>query len=159
MNDPIIECFKNDFDRFWGLFVKQINLCPKELWAKKTGGYIFWQQQLHIVACTFLFAQPQGPGLKSVPYKPEILMLSEAADFDLEKEELLRLAQEALSAAHEFMGRQTVATLTLKHELMTNLLGREMTNQTALIALIRHLCYHLGSCDAALRDEGLAGVY
>lgn len=159
MNDQIIDCFKEEFNRFFTLLEQQMDLCPDDLWNQKAGGFIFWQQHLHTLSCTFLYSMPDGGFFESLPYKPGVLMLSEEPDFTLTKDEMRGWAQKAKSAAHEFIDRQTVSSLTGRHQLMSSLLKRELTNQSALIALIRHLCYHLGCCDTALRDRGLGGVY
>lgn len=86
-------------------------------------------------------------------------MLAKEADFQVSKMERLDLAKTAQTAAHEFIGKQTVKSLIEKRPSMSTALGRELTNQSALIALIRHLCYRLGACDAALRDRSQAGAY
>lgn len=49
--------------------------------------------------------------------------------------------------------------LTQRHDRLSAALGKERTMQHALIGLVRHASYHLGCCDAALREHGLAGVY
>ncbi|MDR2945800.1 MAG: hypothetical protein LBV79_03535 [Candidatus Adiutrix sp.] len=159
MNDPIIAAFKAEFDRFFTMLEKQIDICPEELWAKKVGGWPFWQQQLHSLACTFIYARPEGQAFEGVAYKPAVIMLAEEPDFTPAKDDLRRLAAEAKAAAHDYMDGLTAADLPGRHRLMCDTMKKDMTHQSALMALPRHICYHLGSCDAALRDLGIPGVY
>lgn len=38
-------------------------------------------------------------------------------------------------------------------------LGKEVNNAECLNLMVAHMLYHLGSCDAALRNEGLEGAF
>lgn len=158
MSDPIIEGFRAEFDRFFDLLEKQIETCPDDLWTRKAGGFVVWQQFFHSLACILLFAGSEDV-FTSLGYSPQVMMLSGESDKVMSREEMRTLAQKAKQKAHAFFDGQSTATLTEKNEGLSKGLGRDMTNQTAAIALIRHNCYHLGGCDAVLRDNGLPGVY
>lgn len=159
MHDPVISCFKEEFSRFFALLEKQIEVCPDDLWRKKTAGYIFWQQLLHAIACVELYALPEGESSKQTAYERGVVMLSAIPKRHMTKKEMRGMADNMKQLAHAFIDKQTTATLTDKHARISKALGKELTNQHALIGLIRHACYHLGCCDAALRDHGLTGVY
>ena len=159
MRDPIIACFKDEFDRFFGMLEKQIDVCPAELWNKKTGGYVFWQQLFHTIACVEMCALPEGEPSRQTRYEREVIMFSSTPEQGMTQEEMRDLAATMKTLAHAYIEGQTVATLTERNARMSKTLGKELTNQHALIGLIRHVCYHLGCCDAALRDHGVAGVY
>ncbi len=158
-HDSIIQCFKDEFDRFYGLLEKQIEVCPPELWTKKAGGYIFWQQIYHTVSCVELFALPEADSNTPSKFCPEIAMFTKEPDTHLSKQELQKLAAEMKLLAHSFMDTLTVASLTLPHKNMSTVLGKKLSYQNALIASIRHTSYHLGCCDAILREHGIKGVY
>lgn len=158
MSDPVIQCFRDEFDRFFDLLEKQIENCPDDLWISKAGGYLVWQQFFHSLACTLLFAGSEDV-FTSLGYSPQVIMLTHEANKAMTREQMQALAPKARQKAHAFFDGQSVATLTEKNEGLSKGLGREMTNQNAAIALIRHNCYHLGACDAVLRDNGLPGVY
>ena len=49
--------------------------------------------------------------------------------------------------------------LAKKDEALSAGMGAEATNAMAVSMLAGHIFYHLGSCDAALRDNGLEGVF
>ncbi len=159
MNDPVIECFRNEFDRFFDLMKKQVAICPDELWNTKEGGYVFWQQIFHTAACVEIYALPEGNPSQQTMYSREVVMLSSEAPNPMSKEELLAFLDKMQHLAHSFMEEMTQSKLTERNEKLSKILGKNMTNQNALIALIRHTCYHLGCCDTVLRVNGLPGVY
>ncbi len=159
--DKIIQCFKDDFDRFWGLMEKQIEVCPDALWNKKGGGYVFWQQVLHSIACAELFALT-GVDDKTVlldKYDREIIFLLKEPDFEVSKATMLEHARLAKAVADKFVTGLSAANLTDTQPRLSKTFGREQTMQNAVMALIRHCNYHLGCCDAVLRENGVKGVY
>ena len=158
-HDLIIQCFKDEFDRFHGLLEKQIELCPPELWAKKAGGYFFWQQIYHTISCIELFALPEDDCERPSKFCPEVAMFITEPEKAISKEEMLELAAEMKILAHTFINSLSVNSLTLPHQNMSTVLGKKLSIQNALIASIRHASYHLGCCDAILREHGIKGVY
>ena len=57
------------------------------------------------------------------------------------------------------VARLTDADLTRIQERVSKKIGRELTYGAIMVMLASHTTYHLGSCDAALRDHGLPGVF
>ncbi|MDR0477351.1 MAG: DinB family protein [Desulfobulbaceae bacterium] len=159
MSDPIIACFQADFERFFALVEKQIEVCPDELWGKKAGGWPFWQQVFHNLACIEIYALPEGAASQQTMYSKKVAMLSEEAKTPMSKTAIRDFAVKMRKVADSFFASTNADTLTMKHVALTTLLNRNMTNQNALIAMTRHTCYHLGCCDAILRQHGIAGVY
>lgn len=159
MNDPVIECFKGEFNRFFELMKKQIDVCPDELWNEKEGGYVFWQQIFHTAACVELYALPEGQPSQQTMYGREVVMLSSEAPTPMSKNELLDFTEKMQKLAYTFIDGMTVSKMTERNERMSKVTGKDMTKQNALIALVRHTCYHLGCCDTVLRSHGIAGVY
>ena len=159
--DTIIMCFRNDFDRFWDLMEKQIDVCPDDLWTQKVGGYIYWQQIFHSILCVEFFSicQADSEPVLQKKYPLDVAMLKTVPDMVISKQEMHDLAKQAKAIAHNFMEKLTVENLTEPQVQMSNRMKREQTMQNALIALIRHCTYHLGCCDAVLRQHGLEGVY
>lgn len=158
MAESVIENFKKDFDMFWGLLEMQTARCPDDLWVKKAGGFLFWQQMLHAVAVAELFALPEGaPSLQTV-YDRGVILLASVPETTMSKEDLHALAQSIQPVVHAFMERQTVASLGQKHAKLSAMFGKDITNQSAVTLLIAHLAYHVGACDAIFRDNGIPGV-
>lgn len=159
MIDPTIACFREEFDRFFSLIEKQIDVCPDSLWKQNAGGYPFWQQMLHVIACVELYALQEGEASRQTRYDESVVMLSRLPQKEMSKEDMRSLACDMKELAHAFIASQTTASLTARHSRMSRLLGTDRTNQHALIGLVRHACYHLGCCDALLREHGFSGVY
>lgn len=157
--DPMIQCFKDEYDRFAGLMEQQITMCPEAVWMRKAGGWPFWQQIFHTVMLSEFYALAEGLPSAQDRFSPEVVMLSQEPDGCMTKEEMLALSGRMKALVHEFMGGLTVEDLTREHPRLSKVFGRSVSNQFALIGAIRHYCYHLGCCDAILRDNGLKGVY
>ena len=157
--NPIVQAFRNDFERFFGLQKQQIAACPDEVWLQKTTGFPFWLEQLHSIYFVGVYTLPQDAPEPACRFSRKVLMFSEEPEGSMSKDELLELAGDMERAAHAFMDSLLDADLPKQHPRMSRVLGRECTNQQALVGLIRHCCYHLGCCDAALRAHGLPGVY
>lgn len=157
--DPAVHCFADDFERFHTLLLKQVETCPEELWAGKSGGHFFWQELAHAFYCVQLYALPEGEEERLFGLTPKAAMLREDALTPMTKGEVRQIADTMEAMAYAFMGRLTRADLLLPHAALCRFTGKERTNLHALIGLIRHYNYHLGCCDAALRANGISGVY
>lgn len=86
-------------------------------------------------------------------------MLSKEPGPAISKREALAYAATVKALALEFMNGLDAGKLTQRHDRLSTALGKERAIQHALIGLVRHAGYHLGCCDAVLREHGLAGVY
>ena len=159
MSDPVIACFQAEFERFFAMVEKQIEVCPDELWEKKAGGWPFWQQIFHNLACIEIYALPEGSASQQTMYSKQVAMLSEQPAKPMSKAAMKDFAATMRKVADQFFATMSAETLTAKHAAMSKLLNRDMANQNALIAMVRHTCYHLGCCDSVLRDHGIPGVY
>ena len=159
MSDPVIACFQAEFERFFALVEKQIEICPDELWGKKVGGWPFWQQVFHNLACIEIYALPEGAVSHQTMYGKKVAMLSEETETAMTKAAMKDFATGMCKTANRFFASMSSDRLTTKHAVMSKLLNRDMSNQNALMAMIRHTCYHLGCCDALLRQHGVPGVY
>ena len=159
MSDPVIACFKEEFERFHNLLLKQIEVCPDSLWTEKTGGYVYWQQLFHAFASIEIYALPDGQASLQIQYPPEVVMLSQEPERHLDKQQLKEFAAKMKILADAFIDSMSADKLPLEHTVMSKRLKAPKTNQNALIGLIRHACYHLGCCDAILRQHGIPGVY
>ena len=161
MPDPIIACFQEEFERFFALCLTQIEVCPEPLWQGSSGGFPFWQHHVHMYSCIeHMYVTPQFKISASLAFHPsQAVMLSKDSGPAVSKRDVLAYAATTKALALEFMGGLDMGQLTLRHDRMSAMLGKERTVQHAVIGLVRHVNYHLGCCDAVLREHGLAGVY
>ncbi len=160
MTDTVIQCFRADFDRFYDMMEKQLASVPDDLWLETAGGFPVWQQYMHTFASIEFYAtREEGQAWKDIPWTGEELMLCSVPATPMTKAEVLTLASRMRECAYAFMEGMTVADLTRPHPGMMSHFKRLMTDQNALLAMIRHTCYHLGAIDAILRQRGLPGSY
>lgn len=157
--DPVIAVFKEDFDRFFALMEKQVDLCPANLWHSKADTWFFWQHVFHTLVCDQIYAEPAGAGEWTQQQSRAVAMLMEEPSEAMSKQAITALAADIKPRVEAYFASLTVADLTARHEGLSKLLGKDRTHQHALIALSRHCCYHMGCLDAALRNNGVAGVY
>ena len=157
--DPVVQCFADEFERFHTYLLQQIEMCPQELWQSKNGGYYFWQEQVHVFYCVQLYALPEGQEEECFGMEKKALMLKEEAPSPLSKQEVLEIAGKMKAMANVFLGRMTQADFMRPNPALTRYAGKERPNVAALIAMVRHYSYHIGSCDAMLRSHGLPGIY
>ncbi len=159
MRDPVIESFRAEFNRFHDLLLKQVEIFPDGLWNKKAGGYVVWQQFFHTFACVEFFALPEGASSKQTLYPADVVMFKQTPEKGPSKDEVRQLAASMKDMVNAFLDGQSTATLADKHEVLSRYRNQHATNQNAIVSLIRHACYHLGCCDAILREHGLPGVH
>ena len=157
--DPVVQCFANEFERFHTYLLQQIEMCPQELWHRKSGGYYFWQEQAHVFYCVQLYALPQGQEADDFGLGKSMLMLREEGGRAASKQDILAMAEKMKAMAYAFLGRITQADFMRSNPALTRHAGKDRPNIAALISMVRHYTYHVGTCDAVLRSAGLPGVH
>ena len=118
MSDPVVQCFRIEFGRFFDLLETRIEACPDGLWNRKAGGYVVWQQFFHSLACTLLFAGTQDV-FDSLGYSRQVVMFSEEAETPMTLQEMRALAQRARQEAHAVSDGQSVATTPVHIERLS----------------------------------------
>ena len=156
--DPVIQTFKNDFDRFYDMLIMQIDVCPDNLWTAKEGGYFYWQQVLHAIGVTEMYTVKDGDKFSPKYGMPVIMLSEEPADY-LSKDELRELALDVREKVYDYLNSLKPEQLLTLHPFFTKALKKDTNYLAMLIALVRHLCYHIGCLDSVLRNNGLKGVY
>lgn len=160
MADPVIDTFRQEFDRFHNLLLQQIDACPsEEVWLSKTGAIAFWQHLMHAFAIVELYALPSGTHHRQTVYSQDEVRFKKEPHRALSRDETKALGESMKQLAYEFFETQSSATLNERNESMSLGMGKDCTNIQALIGLIRHYNYHLGCLDSVLRSHGIPGVY
>jgi len=160
MTDPIIDVFKQEFDRFHSLLLKQVDACPsEEVWLSKTGVIAYWQHLMHAFAIVELYALPAGAPHRQTVYSQDEVRFNKEPHRPLSKDEVMVLGESMRQLAHEYFNAQSALTLAQKNEGLSLAMGRDYSNAYALTGLIRHYNYHLGCLDSILRASGIPGVY
>ena len=69
------------------------------------------------------------------------------------------LAEKAKAATDTYVTGLDDTALPKPNKHVSSALGRPVSHVATLGMLASHTLYHVGSCDAALRDHGLPGVF
>ncbi len=150
MQSGMIGAMRKQLELSLGMIEGEIEACPDTLWNEKAGGFVFWQQILHALTGTLYWTRT-SPGGFTEPFcdrevYPEL-------DGDpvgrVTKEEMLGLAGETRKAVEAFLAGKDDAWL-----LAPNAIYAKISNADVAIGQIRHLMYHAGHCDSALRERG-----
>ena len=160
MSRAIVAELENPYQRAWGLLSQFMDVCPDEIWAETNGGWPVWQQVAHTVAVlNFFILENDDTAFVPAPAELGVLMLREQGQQMVSKEAMKAYGATVKAAVDARVARLTDADLTRIQERVSKKIGRELTYGAIMVMLASHTTYHLGSCDAALRDHGLPGVF
>ena len=160
MSRAIVAELENPYQRTWGLLCQFMDVCPDEIWAETNGGWPVWQQVAHTVAVlNFFILENDDDTIVPAPTEFGVLMLKEQGQQVVSKEAMKAYGATVKAAVDARVARLTDADLTRIQERVSKKIGRELSYGAVMVMLASHTMYHLGSCDAALRDHGLPGVF
>lgn len=158
MPDGFCNIFQAGNDRALSLYEKFLAICSSDLWTKKAGGWPLCNQYYHGLNATAHMIGALTGEIIEDPC-PEAGDLLKPADIKPTKEQAARYLQNirvALARAYEKM---TDSLLLENNAPLSKMLGSDVTNAGVLELMAMHMLYHLGSCDAALRDAGQEGAF
>ena len=155
----ITDSLKTDFDRGWGFLTKLIDVCPEVLWNKKAGGYLFWQHMYHCFGCIDYFIGAKEGTPDAGPLGMDVVMFKAEPAITPTKEDIKAYAAKMKAKADAWVATLDDVALTLPNEGFSARKGMPMTNALVLSIMAGHSFYHVGNCDAVLRDNGEKGVY
>ena len=146
------------FAHAWSLLEAYMDACPEAVWEEKNGGWPVWQQMLHAVTVLDFFTCGDQP-LLPAPAPQDVLMLTVQGTEKVDKAGLRAYMAAVRGRVDAWLAALDDAALSVKNERLSAALGFEVSAMWVLVMLASHTQYHLGSCDAALRDHGLPGVF
>ena len=159
MSRAIVDNQRGSFDFAFSLMQQFMDVCPDEIWNKKFGGWPVWQQVYHALnAVDFFISEPGAEPVKALT-TPDVASLKAQGDTPVSRADMKTFAALVKSAADGYMSALTDAAMLTKAEGASKRMGRETLHATVMALMIGHILYHLGSCDAALREHGLKGVF
>ncbi|MDR2870504.1 MAG: DinB family protein [Deferribacteraceae bacterium] len=150
------QVFINDFNRFYDMLIKQIDDCSDELWLSDDGKFPYWWHIMHTVACTELYA---GTEPWKTPYTMPVVMFAEKVAKAPTRAEMKAIVLAVRPDALAYINSVRPEDFMKLNQKLTDRLKREVTELGNLVAIIRHMCYHIGCCDSMLRSKGGEGVY
>lgn len=157
MANDIVNGIQGPFQHGWHLLTTYMDACPDDLWAEKHGGWPIWQQVAHVVAVADFFV-PGGEGVPA-PCSMESAMLKQQGGDMVDKAGMKAWTARVKARVDAWIASLSDADLAVRNDVLSDRIKREMTLGGTLVLQATHLQYHLGSCDAALRDRGLPGVF
>ncbi|MDL2290755.1 DinB family protein [Desulfovibrio sp. OttesenSCG-928-F20] len=159
MSRTITQSLEGGITHAFALSEEFLRVCPENIRDKKFGGWPVWQQLFHPFASIDFFLRPAGAPEAASPFAPGVAELKqspEQAPAKLVLEEYISACQ---ALVKEYVASLDDAALAQKNEGLSQRIGRDMTHAATLALIASHTMYHLGCCDAALREHGLPGVF
>lgn len=134
------------------MLMNEIDACPDDLWGEKAGGFPFFQQVLHALTGLRYWARSEGFGFEE-PFAERKLYpeLDGVPEGLASKEELRSFGASVARQVESFLEGEDDEWLFSPCSIHPKL-----TNFDVIQGQIRHLQYHSGHCDAALRERGIA---
>lgn len=127
---------------------KLVHAVPDKLWSEKRGGFLMWQQIFHALTGSQFWLRSEGGEFRepfeSLNLYPE---LDGEPEMNLTKEQVLELLDETRELKDRLFD-------SLREEALEqpSVLYDKITNLDVILGQIRHLMYHIGHCNAILRD-------
>jgi hypothetical protein len=154
----VTEALKAHFDMGWNLLTQIVDVCPEAVWTKKGGGYVFWQQLYHCFSAVNYFLLPKDGTAEPGPWGADVSGFKAEPTVTPGKEDLKAYAAKMKAVVDTWVAALDDAALSQNHEGFSARRGAPMSNATTLAIMSGHSMYHVGSCDAILRDNGEKGV-
>ncbi|MGI6656570.1 MAG: DinB family protein [Desulfobulbus sp.] len=159
MANTFVADLQSGCDFAFALAEKFLSICPDEIWNTIFGGWPVAHQFYHGLSTVPFFV---GDLVKELPDNPcpesGNLTTREPGALPAKAQAAAYLADLKATMQALFAGLSD-ADLNKKNATVSSALGKDMTNGAVLGLLASHLLYHLGSCDAALREQGLEGAF
>lgn len=158
MSQEYVKGYQEGMFFAFGHYEKFLEICGYDAWKEKAGGWTLAQQFYHgLVAANMLLASLTG---KPAPNpNPEAGQILDKPDVLPSKEQAAEFFANIRIAAQSMFESLQDETLLKKNEGVSQKFGRDVTNAVVLELIPAHLLYHLGSCDAALRNRNLPGAW
>lgn len=160
MSQVIVQNLKNPLDRVSGMLEQFLEVCPDNVWNKTFGAWPVWRQWYHVFGSIDFFVGQDGGAATPAPLGPDAGHLSaEYTGPALTKDQAKTFMGAAQKTVDAYFAGLTDASLVEKNQGMSKRMGADITHAVTASMLAGHAFYHLGCCDAALREAGLKGVF
>jgi hypothetical protein len=159
MSREIVQAAQGSFERAYSLLTEYMDVCPDDVWAEKNGGWPVWQQIAHALWVLDFFVCGDGEAMLPAPFGVDVARFKAQGDTVVGKAAIKEYATAVKSRVDGWLARLTDDGLGGTNAVLSKKMGRDLSYMATVVMLASHSSYHLGSCDAALRDHGLAGVF
>jgi len=161
MANPIKDSLAASVAHAFGLMDEFLKLCPEEIWAQRFGGWPVWRQFLHSLTAADFFLRPENAAETTAPFGADAGNLR-VKDNDAptpSKNTMREYMEAAQKRINDYLASLDDTALGQINKGLSARMGRECTHAGTVALLVGHTLYHLGGCDAALRESGRPGVF
>ena len=160
MSKEIVNALAAQFKRAADFYDKFIEICPDNVWAGTAGKFPVWQTVYHAIVCVpfFLSGKDEDTGIKNL-YGREVLMFQDLSQPAADKKAMAAYAKQINAWVDKYFASLSDADLAKKHEGFSARVNTPFPTAGVIASLTGHHMYHFGACDAALRNNGLEGLY
>ena len=159
MSQAIVSSLRGPIDHAFVLMGDFIAACPDDLWVEKKGGWPIWQQLYHNITAVDFFIEVKGESPAPPLASGEVCGLEEVGTAPLTKDQIKQACGAVKARVDKYVAALNDEDLAKRNEALFARAKMDMSYAATLSLLAGHTLYHLGSCDAALRDRGLPGVF
>lgn len=159
MSQNLVKSLSGMAEYSFHLLEQFIDTCPDDLWAEKKGGWPIWQQVSHAIGSVDFFIEVPGEVLPPPLVSAEVGSLKSVATETVSKADMKAALKSARGRVDKFAAALNDEDLPKRNESLFAKTEMDLTLAYTLSLIGAHTLYHLGSCDAALRDRGLPGVF
>lgn len=159
MSKEVVKSFSGQFKRVSNFYEKFIETCPDKIWASLSGRFPVWQHVYHALECVPFFLGPKDAPQRESLYSIDVMKFKDLSQPPADKAKLTALAKEMSAYAQKFFDSLNDEDLGKEHAGFSSRRNMSLTNADAITILIGHNYYHFGNCDAALRANGLEGLF
>ena len=161
MANPIKDSLAVNVAHAFGLMDEFLKLCPEDIWAQRFGGWPIWRHFLHSLTAVDFFLRAENAAETPSPFGADAgnLRVKDSSAATPNKEKMLEYMGTAHKWVNDYLASLDDAALGQINKGLSGRKGREYTHASTIALLVGHILYHLGSCDAALRESGRPGVW
>ncbi|MDD4700767.1 MAG: DinB family protein [Desulfovibrio sp.] len=159
MSRDITNAIEGPYRHSWSLLVQLIDTCPDKIWGEKRGGWPFWQQVAHTLAVLNFLTLAENEEPLPSPCDTDTLMLKVQGSCVMGKDAMRTYAESVRVSVDAWLAGISDSDLANVNTLLSKKMGRDIALGATIAMLASHTCYHVGSCDAVLRENGLPGVF
>ncbi|MDR1946271.1 MAG: DinB family protein [Desulfovibrio sp.] len=159
MSTVIRDSLLGSVQHSFGLMNAFMDACPDEVWTENFGGWPIWQQCYHCFSAMNFFLKQHGDPPCEALFPDSVGNLGEKSRENPSRQKVKDFALRAQEWALRCAQALDDKSLAENNEGLSARFGKDMTHAGTLALVASHTLYHLGICDAALRQRGLPGMF
>ena len=161
MANPIKDSLAASVAHAFGLMDEFLKLCPEDIWAQRFGGWPLWRQFFHSFSAADFFLRAENAAEAPSPFGADAgnLRVKDTAAPVPDREKMREYTEATQKRVNDYLANLDDTALGQINKGLSARMGKECTHAGTITLLVSHTLYHLGGCDAALRESGRPGVF